>query len=72
MGFQGEESWLGDSHQRKAAVGLASKGAITRVPRQLLSAKLQRGIKKVRGIETRLLKILENCQNIAISVAMLP
>lgn len=72
MGVQGEESWLGGSSQGRVAVGLASKGVITRVPHQLLSAKLQGEIKKVGRIETRLLKLLENCQNIAISVAMLP
>lgn len=72
MGVQGEKSCLGGSSQGKVAMGLASKGAITRVPHQLLSAKLQGGIKIVGGIETRLLKILENCQNIAIYVAMLP
>lgn len=40
MGVQGEESWLGGSSQGRVAVGLASKGVITRVPHELLSAKL--------------------------------
>lgn len=52
-------------------MGLASKEAITRVPHQLLSAKLQGEIKSCGGIENRLLKVLENCQNIVISVATL-
>lgn len=52
-------------------MGLASKEAITRVPHQLLSAKLRGEIKSCGGIENRLLKVLENCQNIVISVATL-